>query len=118
MRGQISFEGLISVLLILVFLVIAVSSILNIQEYTLFISDSSFDMGNCSRLSELVQEVFIQGPGTQIVVEARADFVLNESSISVNEAYCFFSGIAQPASLSKGMIVLSNRTGVVEVENQ
>ncbi len=117
-RGQASVEVLVAVCLILIFLVMGVSKMLEINSFSDSIASTGMDSGECLRLSQIIQEVFIQGPGTQIVIDSPVPFSVFPSSVEVNHQYCFFSGQAFSGSFSEGTIRIFNKSGVVGIENQ
>ncbi|MDO8625224.1 MAG: hypothetical protein Q7R47_04010 [Candidatus Diapherotrites archaeon] len=116
-QGQISIEAIVVVVFLLIFLGLTISSTLQVQSFERLISDSSADQALCLKTADIVQEIFLSGAGTRAVFEVDRPVSVAASSITVNQTYCYFSGVAVPVSLSKGSIVVSNSSGVVSLAN-
>jgi hypothetical protein len=117
MRGQVSLEAVVVIVLLLVFLGFTITSTLQVQSFERFVSESSTDEAACLRVADIVQGVFLAGPGTRMSFEIDQPLQVTTSSVEVNQTYCYFSGVAVPVSLLRGGVLVSNALGVVSLVN-
>lgn len=117
-KGQVSFEIMVSVIVLLIFLIIVLTnnSFVNTQRELI---DSSFkEKNNCLELMFTISNVYYEGSGTKIELYSQNDFEIfsEQKIVRVGEQDCRFIAKTNNYSLSKGNIKIENVNGVVEIE--
>ena len=117
-KGQISFEIMISVAVLLLFIVVIIIHNSSLEEQSRIIEISYKEKNSCLKVMFATSQVFADGAGTQILFESDYDFrvLSNEQLINVGEQYCYFIARTNNYELQKGEIRIYNEGGVVLFE--
>ncbi len=115
--SQVSLESLLVIVLILAFFLLAVAVSVNIRFDSDSIQSSALNEAECRRLAAMIEEVFVQGKGTQAgLTMASASQVLTRQ-VKVNNSFCPFSARVSLASLNAGPVLVQNVSGTVLLSN-
>lgn len=115
--GQVSLESLIMIGVVMVLFLLAIAMSVEIGVSSNSISSYGPDDLQCSRLSGLIQESFVQGPGTRVGLTMNSASSVSVRSVLVNQAVCNFSASVLPANLNAGRVLIKNISGTVTVLN-
>lgn len=118
MKGQVSIEAFIAVGIILIFFVVSLVILGQINASATSIKTAAADWAACTKIANVVHEVFLQGPGTGIDLNVDADLNITYRAVYLGNVSCDFSAAVQNASLQKGRVRIFNKTGVVVLQNE
>lgn len=115
--GQATIETLGAVLVVLVLFMFSVWLFSQINESAILVDKQSNDWSECLRIASIVQEVFVQGSGTQIQISASRDFNISKLSVYFENASCEFTGLVLPTGITAGTVRVQNQNGIVVLQN-
>lgn len=115
--AQVSLESLLVVSILLVFFIASLGLLAEINLSAQTLKTQAAEWNECMRIAGLVEEVFVQGPGTQVTVPSSMNLAVSSRTIYSTTMACDFTAVVQPVSLLTGTIRISNSNGVVVLEN-
>ncbi len=119
-HAQISLETLTSILIVFIFFIVSMGLLAEINSNAQFLKEQSSQWNECTKIARLIEEVFVQGPGTQVKAQFSYPFIVSSRSVYMNDpngVTCDFTGMAAPASVSAGTVRFSDTNGWVVVRN-
>lgn len=117
-QGQVSVELMVSFVFLGIFFVFSLwlGGEINSSAWTL--QERSAEWKECLTISSLVQETFVQGPGTQVKTVSSLPFSVSSRTVYLPALSCDFSAAAEQASLVAGNLVIFNSNGIVVLQNE
>lgn len=116
-----SLEAWIAVGIILIFFIATLILVGQIHYSSNLLDAQASQWNECQHLSALMQETFIQGPGTQIRTTVSVPFAVTQNGIvfldAADSATCTFRIAVQNATLEDGNVLIYNSNGMVVLEN-
>lgn len=76
---------------------------------------------DCLKISNTINEIFIDGDGTNITIKIKNNASVQENFLSVtdgkNEVYCTFPINVSNFTLAKGSVIFQNQNNIVVIKN-
>ena len=116
-RGQVTVETMIGIIILLFFFIVSLGVLAQVNWGQHILETQAVEWNECIRIAGLIQEVFIQGPGTQIRVWSAYGLDVSSTFVYVGSVSCGFTAKVEPVSLTAGAVVISNPWGSVELSN-
>ncbi|MBU0636133.1 hypothetical protein KKE06_03850 [Candidatus Micrarchaeota archaeon] len=117
-KGQVTVETMIMITILLFFFIVSLGILGQINWSQQVLESQAREWNECNRIAGIIQEVFVQGPGTQIQFQSENDLDVSNTFLYVGEMDCGFAAAVQPVSLTSGSILVSNSTGRVILQNE
>ncbi len=116
-RGQVAFETIIGIGIVLMLFVIVSVDNMNKTSAKEDIEAASKNGMQCRNIAEAITSVYVQGPYSVSEISTGFDFSISNNEIMLEKTSCPVLGKVQDSALAEGTILVKNEQGTVVLEN-
>lgn len=117
MKGQVSMEVVVGVIILLLALIFIRIYDIQTNEEIDALQNFIELKSDCREIADTISSVYASGKKTSIEMYSEKDFNLSNGMVDVNGFLCSYYAIAEERFVAKGNIRIKDFNGVVVIEN-
>ncbi|MBI5553700.1 MAG: hypothetical protein HY917_03060 [Candidatus Diapherotrites archaeon] len=117
-KGQVSQEVMVAIMVLLMIFVLVLVFVFEHNRIGYALNDSYENRRVCSLVANQLNYVFSMKEAVRISFLLDRDVNVGSNYLEIGNYYCYFSGLAVPAALRKGTILIEKNAQGVLIRNE